>query len=382
MRGYTIERNILATPFEKQVWPSLGASSVDHHSDHREACAFPCTTSTADDQHLGAQAATPANALNRAGEAVEMLNAPVNALQNAGEMVEKDKADTSLSIDSFIAQLNRVGSNCRIQYVVLPCGKAVWRARTSRDHRPAEYTEAEIRCACDVAPNKNSGKMQFVIQHSPRWVQIFGAGGFYRSTKAKLREEGLYVAKGGAGAMRSCAADAAYTVVANLRPDLRGTRKASQNTFRESLLPVSFLPADDPTREDIQEVLASFHLQVLILHNIQPRKLIERARRLLLLRLEFQYEDSDEPAYHFTVFDAWSGAILDNLQDKAVVVDDADRLSANGVKNIRKGNQRAMKPFYATFPEAKKITILEVCVCQRQPAMTPEDFLSIYMGMD
>ena len=70
------------------------------------------------------------------------------------------------------------------------------------------------------------------------------------------------------------------------------------------------------------------------------------------------HDEQVETAYHYTVYDAASGAILDNMSDsEAIVVEDADRKAASSYKGIRakataRANAAAPQPFLASFPEA------------------------------
>jgi hypothetical protein len=222
------------------------------------------------------------------------------------------------------------------------------------------FTEEEVRERCSGG---NEKKMEEAKENAPARVRLDEASGFYRAKKAKLRADGLAVAAGGDGALRLCAAQAAFSIVRTLRPELKGQRTSSQASM-EKLLPGTLDPKDDPTWDAVRRVLERFDVSLHFVRNVSPRLLINFESGVYLLRLEYFFKDEPEPGYHFTVYDAASGAILDNMMDvEAIVIDDSDRKAAVG----KKANVKAMRPFHAAFPAADKITIAQVYLCERVP---------------
>ena len=200
--------------------------------------------------------------------------------------------------------------------------------------------------------------MEEAVARSPERVRL-ETGGFYRTKKAKLRADGLTVAAACDGPLRHCAAHAAFAIVRTLRPELKGQRASSQASM-EKLLLGTLDPKDDPSYDDVERVLLIFDVSLRFRADVSPRQLINHTAGLYLLRLAFTYSDQAEPGYHYTVYHAATGAILDNMSDSPICVDDDDRRAAV----CKKANAKAMRPFQAAFPAAEKITITHLYLCE------------------
>eukprot|EP00966_Prymnesium_polylepis_P029737 690745-Prymnesium_polylepis.1 len=129
----------------------------------------------------------------------------------------------------------------------------------------------------------------------------------------------------------------------------------------EKLLPGTLDPKDDPSYDDMERVLLDFDVSLRFLADVSLRLLINYTTGVYLLRLAFSYSDQAEPGFHYTVYHAATGAILDNMSDEPICVDDDDRHAA--VR--KKANAKAMRPFHAAFPDADKITITHLYLCAR-----------------
>lgn len=99
-----------------------------------------------------------------------------------------------------------------------------------------------------------------------------------------------------------------------------------------------------------------------------PHTLVNEKHGIFLLHLELMYEGQAKSAYHFTVYHAETGAILEPMSGTtAVIVDDDDRCIGKDV-GWKKRNKAAMRPFFATFdmePQREKILITHVSKATR-----------------
>ena len=109
--------------------------------------------------------------------------------------------------------------------------------------------------------------------------------------------------------------------------------------------------------DDVINVLRTYFSYDLNAQEASPRLLVAKESGVFLVRLELEYLKQTEPGFHFTVYHAGSGAILDQMSGKtAVIVNDSDRAGSNDTAK----NRAALRPFKATFSEASKLTITSI----------------------
>ena len=237
-----------------------------------------------------------------------------------------------------------------------------WYGRTAKNGKQAnaqkhEYSQADVERR--FGGQANAKHMRDAIERSPKWVgPLPRPGGFYMSQKSELRKRGLRIAKGGYSELRLCGAHAAYHGVKNVRPELRAT----QITF-EKLLPGTMDAADDPSWEDVKRACEQHGVTLRYLRNTSPAKLIHCREGVFLVGLLFkEFEDGRPQDRHWVVYDAATGAILENMSDNdAPVVDDDDRRRAIG----RGGSLEALKPFYAAFADVTQLVMEHVYAFER-----------------
>ena len=200
-------------------------------------------------------------------------------------------------------------------------------------NKEVNHTEVED------ASGRNNEMAESESSHREEQVAKRRRGGFSREAKGMARNEGMFVAAG--GPLRFCLADALWTLLMNVRPELsleqRAVRKALPGTKRAE---------DDPSEYDATLVAKQYGVALQYLPNTSPCTLLKHHHGVFLVRLLLFYDG--DPDEHYICFHAATGRLLDNRSWGPIIrADDGDR----------KNNKKAMRPFKALFPDATKIRV-------------------------
>jgi hypothetical protein len=235
----------------------------------------------------------------------------------------------------------------------------VWQASITQGGPFYDFRFAQIKNRATVHA------IELCEQDVGKAIRAKSRNGFVRRRTSQLRAEGVKCAKCTDGAMRFCVAHAAFNVVRNVIPEADGRGKYAQGAF-ERLLPGTLRREDDPSVEDLIQVLADrYAVSVTWANGVSMRKLVNKRDGIWLVDLQLDYGDGCKDC-HLTVFHAATGAIIDTMADmEKVVVDDDDRVeNPQGRSAKAKANQRALRPFREGFAVGD-VKVTSIYRCER-----------------